>query len=95
MHTLPIMLTLWAVAVTGFTGLMVYRALLTEHETDQLFLAEDETVDFNHAEHDAIVDKVDHLRPLCQGFAGAVVLTTVAAAAIYIYQALPYIRFQF
>jgi hypothetical protein len=93
MNTLTIMFFLWGLAATGFTAVMVYRAILTQHETDQLFLGRDELVDFNHAEHDEIVRRVNRLRPFYQGFGGAAALITVAIVSVYVAQALPYVRF--
>lgn len=93
MQPLTVMFTLWAIAAAGFTLLMVYRAHLTQHETDQLFLNENEEVDFNHAEHDDIVRRVNLLQPFCTGFGGAAALMTVAIVGTFVYQALPYVKF--
>lgn len=92
MNTLQILLTVWGVLVAGFTALMVYRATLTQHETDELFLSE--TAD-NHREreHDDIVRRVNRLRPLVTGFGGAAALMTVAIVGVVVAQALPYVKF--
>lgn len=92
MSILSIMFGMWGVAVGGFTILMIYRSYLTQHETDQLFLAE-EAVDFNHAEHDDIVRRVDRLCPLCKWFGIASIVMTAAITGVYVAQALPYVKF--
>jgi hypothetical protein len=91
MQTLPIMFILWALAVAGFTALMVYRAHLTQHETDQLFLSDldCETDCAGHVEHDDIVRRVNRLRPYCQGFGGAAALITIAIVGVWVVQAIP------
>lgn len=92
MNALTIMFALWVLAAAGFTAVMVYRAILTQHETDQLFLGKDDS-DFNHAEHDDIVRRVNNLRPFCQGFGGAAGLIGVVMVGVYVAQALPYVKF--
>ena len=89
---LQLMLTVWGVLVAGFTALMVYRGHLTQHETDELFLSE--TADhFREQEHDALVRRVNQLRPLVTGFGGAAALMTVAIISTVVVQALPYVKF--
>lgn len=89
MSTLMILVILWAVAVVGFIAIMIYRATLTQHETDQLFLTEETTVSSSHREHDEIVARVNKLRPYYQGLGVAVVLMTVIVAGTYIVEILP------
>ena len=93
MHALPLMFVLWAIFTAGFTGVMVYRAHLTQHETDQLFLNDTECADCHHQEHDAIVRRVDRLRPYCQGLGGAAALMTVAILGVFVAEALPNLQF--
>lgn len=93
MHTLPILLALWGASIIGFIAVMVYRATLTQHETDQLFLGDESTVSYSHKEHDEIVDRVNKLRPYYQGLGGAVVLMTVLVAGAYFVEVLPGMHF--
>jgi hypothetical protein len=93
MHVLPILIVLWGAAVIGFIAVMIYRATLTQHETDQLFLSDEGTrVSMGHEEHDAIVARVDRLRPYYQGLGGAAVLMTVLVVGVYIIEQLPSIN---
>jgi len=83
MNTLSITFTVWAVLTAAFVVLMVYRAHLTQHETDQLFLSDNS----NHncvEEHDDIVRRVNKIEPLCKGFGGAAALSTVSLIGVYI-----------
>lgn len=90
MHVLPILLILWCVSVIGLIAVMIYRATLTQHETDQLFLTEDSTaVSTSHKEHDDIVARVNRLRPYYQGLGGLVVLMTVLVVGVYIAEIIP------
>jgi hypothetical protein len=89
MHALPIMLVVWGVVVLAFVGVMIYRATLTQHETDQLFLSDETTVSASHAEHDLICQKLNKVRPLCAGLGGAAALMTVLVIGTYIVQSLP------
>jgi hypothetical protein len=89
MHALPILLALWGVTVVGFIAVMIYRATLTQHETDQLFLNEETSISNSHQEHDQIVARVDRLRPYYQGFGGAAVLMTVLVVGAWFMQIMP------
>ena len=94
MHVLPILILLWGASVIGFIAVMIYRATLTQHETDQLFLGDDSNhVSMGHQEHDAIVARVDRLRPYYQGLGGAAVLMTVVVVGVYIIEQLPSLKF--
>ena len=94
MHVLPILIALWGASVIGFIAVMIYRATLTQHETDQLFLGDDgANVSLGHKEHDEIVARVDKLRPYYQGLGGAAVLMTVLVVGVWIVQELPNLKF--
>ena len=93
MHALPVMLVLWGAAVGAFVAIMIYRATLTQHETDQLFLSDENSLCNSHVEHDRIVQQVDRLRPFCQGLGGAAVLLTIGVIGAYIAQTIPNMRF--
>ena len=94
MHVLPILIALWGASVIGFIAVMIYRATLTQHETDQLFLSDDSThISMEHREHDEICARVEKLRPYYQGLGGAAVLMTVLVVGVYIIQELPSLKF--
>lgn len=82
MQTLTVMSTVWAVSVAAFVVLMVYRARLTNHETDELFLSAGDDDSNRKHEHDDILRKVNRIRPYCQGAGGIAALTTVAVVGL-------------
>jgi hypothetical protein len=93
MHTLTTLSVLWIIALAVFVALMVYRAHLTQHETDELFLDDAADQSFRKEEHDEIVRRVNFLQPFCQGTGGLTALLTVAILGLQIAQALPYVHF--
>jgi len=94
MHVLPILIALWGASVIGFIAVMIYRATLTQHETDQLFLGDDTGhLSMQHKEHDDIVARVDKLRPYYQGLGGVAALMTVLVIGVYIVEELPNMHF--
>lgn len=88
MNTLSILTVLWSLTAAVFVGLMVYRANLANHETDQLFLNDEDTVSSTHQENDRIVHLLNVLSPLCKGTGGATALLTIAIAGIWLSQLL-------
>ena len=93
MHIHPALLVIWAVFAVALIAVMIYRATLTQHETDQLFLNDDGTCCKNHEEHNRILEKVNQVRPLYQGLCGATILMSVLIASIYVAQVLPHMQF--
>jgi hypothetical protein len=87
MNTLQIVFALWIAAVAGFTAVMVYRATLTQHETDQLFLSENTNPNLEE-EHNEVVRRVNFIQPFCKAFAGATAATTALLLGVYIASAL-------
>ena len=88
MDTLSILTALWVVIVVAFIGLMVYRATLANHETDQLFLNED-TPSSTHQENDNVIRRMNQLAPLCKGFGGAAVILSLVVAGMWLARTLP------
>jgi hypothetical protein len=84
MTILSVLTPLWIVAATAFVGLMIYRASLANHETDQLFLNDEETLSSNHRENDRIVHRLDVLLPLCKGTGGLTVVLSLAIASVWL-----------
>lgn len=93
MHIHPVLLLIWAVVSGALVAVMVYRATLTQHETDQLFLNDETTHCLNHEEHDRILARVNRIRPVYQGLCGAAILMSVLIAGIYVAQVLPQMTF--
>lgn len=93
MHIQPWMVLAWAAVSAALVAVMVYRATLTQHETDQLFLGDEETLCAQHVEHDRILKRVDRIRPVCQGLTGATVLMSVLIAGIYVAEIWPQVTF--
>ncbi len=93
MHIHPALLVVWAVVSAALVAVLIYRATLTQHETDQLFLNDEVTHCLSHEEHDRIVARVNRLKPLYQGLFGATILMTVIVAGMYVAQVLPSMQF--
>ena len=93
MQALTLMSILWIITIAAFIALMVYRGHLTQHETDELFLADAADDSFRKHEHDEIVAKVNFIQPFCQGTGGAAVLITVAIIGVAIAQNIKYVHF--
>lgn len=89
MSILAILLILWAVFTVALIAVLMYRATLTQHETDQLFLADAETTSASHEEHDRICAQVERLKPVCRGLWGATIVTTIAVAGLWISHNMP------
>jgi hypothetical protein len=88
MDTLSILTVLWAVIVVAFIALMIYRANLANHETDQLFLNET-TPSSSHLENDDVVRRLNQVAPLCKGFGGAAIILSLVVAGMWIAHTLP------
>lgn len=89
MHIQPWMVLTWAVVSAALVAVMIYRATLTQHETDQLFLGDEETQCHNHVEHERILAQVNRIRPVYQGLTGATILMSVLIAGIYFVEMWP------
>ena len=89
MHIQPWMILTWAVVSATLAVVMIYRATLTQHETDQLFLGDEESRCAQHVEHDRILQRVNTIRPLCQGLTGATVLMSGLIAGLYVAEMCP------
>lgn len=93
MHIHPALLCTWAVVTVSLIAMMIYRATLTQHETDQLFLNDETTHSHSHDENDRILARVNRIRPLYQGLWGATALLSLLIAGIYVAQVLPGMQF--
>lgn len=93
MQALSLVTILWLVAVAAFAAVMTYRAILTQHETDELFLDDLAEDSYRKREHDDIVRRVDGLRSLVRGTVGAVGALTIAMLCVFFVQNSGSIRF--
>ena len=93
MHIQPWMLETWAVVSAALVIVMIYRATLTQHETDQLFLNDEESRCASHEEHDRILRRVHRLRPVYQGLTGATVLMSALIVSLYLVEVWPQLSF--
>ena len=89
MHIESWMVMTWAVVSAALVAVMVYRATLTQHETDQLFLGDEESLCANHVEHERILARVNRIRPLYQNITGATILMSALIAGIYVVEMWP------
>ncbi len=92
MQIQPWMVLTWAIVSAALVVVMVYRATLTQHETDQLFLGDEESLSSNHVEHVRILTRVNRLRPVYQGLTGATILLSALIAGIYFVEMWPIVR---
>jgi Tfp pilus assembly protein PilN len=88
MNTLTVMLAVWGVVVTAFVALMIYRAQVTQNETDQLFLSDADEVSATHQENNEIIRLDDRMQPIYKAVGGAAALATVLLIGTYIVHAL-------
>ncbi len=93
MHIHPALLLIWAFVSMATVAVMIYRATLTQHETDQLFLNDEVSRSQSHQENDRILARVNRIRPLYQGLWGATALLSVVLAGLYVAQVLPNMQF--
>jgi hypothetical protein len=87
MTTLTLMIAVWGLVVLAFIALMFYRAHLEQHETDQLFLNENEP-SYVHKEQDDILRRMKILLPICKGVGGAAALLTFVIIGTWVMQTL-------
>jgi hypothetical protein len=93
MHIQPWMILTWAVVSAALVVVMVYRATLTQHETDQLFLGDEDSRCASHVEHDRILARVNRIRPLYQGLTGATIVMSALIATLYVVEVWPTVTF--
>ncbi|WP_263378741.1 hypothetical protein [Granulicella paludicola] len=89
MNAFTVVATIWGIVAVAFIIVMVYRASLANHETDQLFLNDVGTVSSTHQENDEIVRRLNSLAPVCKSLGGVTVLLTLAVAGMWVSSILP------
>ena len=93
MHVLELTSVLWLVALAAFTGLMVTRGYLTNHEIPELFLDDNAEGSFRKQSHDSVVRAVNKIHPYCKSAAGVTAALTVVMLGTAVAQALPFVHF--
>ncbi|MDE1162798.1 MAG: hypothetical protein PW792_12735 [Acidobacteriaceae bacterium] len=93
MQTMTVFTILWCAALAAFVAAMVYRAHLTQHETDELFLDDNADHSFRKQEHDDIVRRVNFIQPFCQGAGVVTGALTMLLVGVEVVRALPYVHF--
>jgi hypothetical protein len=93
MHITSTLTYTWAALLLATTLVMVCRATVTQHETDQLFLSDEESVSLNNQEHHRLLRIVALLRPLCQVLGGSTIAVSALIAGMYVVQMWPYVHF--
>jgi hypothetical protein len=86
MHVVPMLWIVWAVFAGVLLMLLLYRGTITRYEDDQLFL--DDISDRAHKENDAIIRKLDKIKPFLRVFTGVTSVLTAAIIGIYAWDAI-------
>ncbi len=85
MHSLPILIVVWAVLTGMFLALLAYNGTITRYEENQLFL---DQVNANEQQlQTSIVNKIHKTMPFLRTFGALSALMTVVIIAIYTYDA--------
>jgi hypothetical protein len=92
MTLLPLMLIAWAISLTVFLALVLYRSQLTRHAVGSMFLNEvvDNPVE---VENKDIMRRVDRIDPFVKTAGGFTALLTVLMVGTYVVQILPNVHF--
>lgn len=92
MHMYSGLTVIWAVLLSATVLVMVCRGTITQHETDQLWLGDENSLSLNNREHHRLLKLVRFLRPvyLLLGFATALVSAIIAGN--YIVAVWPYVH---
>jgi hypothetical protein len=85
MHSLPILIVVWAVLTGLFLALLAYNGTITRYEENQLFL---DQINANEQQlQTSIVRKVQKTMPFLRAFGILSALMTVVIISIYTYDA--------
>ncbi len=82
----------WAILLLATTVVMVCRGTVTQHEQDQLFLADDERVSLNQREHHRLLKVVNILKPAYLVLLVSTIAVSAFIAGIYVVQVWPYVH---
>ena len=85
MHSLPVLIVIWAVLTGLFLALLAYNGTITRYEENQLFLDE---INANEQQlQTSIVNKIHKTIPFLRAFGVLSALMTVVIISIYTYDA--------
>jgi hypothetical protein len=87
MNAFSVVTVIWGLVALTFVGLMVYRANLGNHETEQLFLNEEDAPSAVHQENDEVVRRLEALVPVCKSFGAAAIVLTLVVAGMWLFTA--------
>lgn len=82
----------WAVLLLTTVVVMVCRGTVTQHEQDQLFLGDEESVSLNQREHHRLLKVVSIIRPAYMILLVATIAVSAFIAGIYVVQIWPYVH---
>jgi hypothetical protein len=85
MNAFSVVTVIWGLVALTFVILMVYRANLGNHETEQLFLNEEDAPSSLHQENDEVVRRLDALVPICKSFGAAAIVLTLVVAGMWLF----------
>ena len=80
-----ILLIVWAVLITCFLALLVYRGQLSRYEEEQLFLNDEVTPEQELQQ--SIVRRLEKIDPFVKVIGGAAGLATAFAVGMYVWDA--------
>ena len=83
MTIVPVMWSVWIIAVAFFAAVYLYRTSLTKDEEDQIFL--DDSFEHERTAQAAIVAKVNKIQPMVVVAKWAVAVCTVFVIGYYIF----------
>jgi hypothetical protein len=83
MNVFSVVTGIWVLVALAFVMLMVYRANLGNHETEQLFLNEEDTPSALHKENDEVVRRLDALVPICKSFGAAAIVLSLVVVCMW------------
>ncbi len=92
MHITPALTLTWAVLLLLTVLVMVCRGTVTQHETDQLFLNDEDAMSLNNKEHHRLLRVVNILRPLYQVLLMSTIAISGIIVGIYVVQVWPYVH---
>jgi hypothetical protein len=92
MHNYPTLTIIWLVLLLATAVVMVCRGTVTQHETDQLWLSDEDTMSLNNREHHRLLRVVAILKPMYQVLLFATVAMSGVIAGIYVVQVWPYVH---
>ena len=92
MQITPALTLTWAVLLLLTVIVMVCRGTVTQHETDQLFLNDEDAMSLNNREHHRLVKVVSILKPMYQVLLVSTIAISGIIVGIYVAQVWPYVH---